>query len=64
MFEFLDANECDTSPCHANAICNNTVGSYICTCGSGYTGDGFSCSGMFYVIYIFLYPLNTHYAWK
>ena len=42
----LDTNECQTgSPCHSNAICNNTDGSYICTCDSGYSGDGFTCSG-------------------
>ena len=29
----VDIDECMTSqPCHANATCNNTVGSYMCTC--------------------------------
>ena len=43
---YLDTNEClADSPCHANAICNNTDGSYICTCDSGYSGDGFTCNG-------------------
>ena len=42
---FLDIDECETSLCHFNASCNNTVGSYICTCNSGYDGDGLSCSG-------------------
>ena len=43
----LDTNECDvTSPYHANATCNNTEGSYICTCDPGYTGDGDMCNGM------------------
>ena len=42
----LDTNECNgTSPCHANATCNNTVGSYICTCDPGFTGDGVTCNG-------------------
>ena len=33
------------APCHANATCNNTEGSYTCTCNSGYYGDGVSCNG-------------------
>ena len=43
---FVDIDECLTvSPCHANATCNNTEGSYTCTCDSGYSGDGVSCNG-------------------
>jgi hypothetical protein len=43
---YLDTNEClPDSPCRANATCNNTEGSYICTCDSGYSGDGFTCNG-------------------
>ena len=42
----LDVNECVTEPpCHINATCNNTEGSYTCTCDAGYSGDGFSCDG-------------------
>ena len=42
----LDINECEpVSPCHANATCNNTDGSFNCTCNDGYTGDGFTCDG-------------------
>jgi hypothetical protein len=42
----IDVNECVTeSPCHTNATCNNTDGSYTCTCDTGYSGDGFSCDG-------------------
>ena len=40
-----DVNECATSPCDANAACANTAGSYTCTCNSGYTGNGTSCTG-------------------
>ena len=41
----LDIDECSSDPCHSNATCNNTVGSFTCTCVSGYTGDGFQCIG-------------------
>ena len=45
---FLDIDECTLSidSCDNNATCNNTVGSYTCTCDIGYTGDGFTCTGM------------------
>ena len=43
---FLDINEClQNSSCHLNATCNNTDGSYVCICDSGYNGDGFTCNG-------------------
>ena len=43
---FLDTNEClENSPCHRNATCNNTEGSYMCMCDTGYDGDGFTCNG-------------------
>jgi len=39
-----DYNECATGQyCGANAICKNTIGSFTCTCKSGYTGDGVIC---------------------
>ena len=42
-----DINEClaDRSPCDVNATCNNTDGSYNCTCKEGYTGNGTYCQG-------------------
>ena len=33
---FSDINECSTNPCPANSRCQNTVGSYTCTCNFGY----------------------------
>ena len=49
FLDYLDTNEClSDSPCHVNATCNNTEGSYICTCESGYSGDGFTCNGKLY----------------
>ena len=31
--------------CSSKAECNNTKGSYNCTCKAGFTGDGQNCSG-------------------
>ena len=42
----LDVNECDESPCEQR--CNNTEGSYECSCGDGYeiTDEG-SCDSKY-----------------
>ena len=48
----LDFDECvnpETNDCHANALCNNTEGSYICRCRSGYQGNGTNCTGKYLV---------------
>ena len=42
----IDACESETNTCDANAVCENTQGSYTCTCTSGYTGDGEECTGI------------------
>ena len=44
----LDIDECaapDLNACDENADCNNTIGSYTCSCRSDYYGDGFECLG-------------------
>ena len=45
-----DVDECVLqSPCDSNATCTNTPGSYTCVCNEGYTGDGVTCTGTYYV---------------
>ena len=46
-FVVLDIDECTdgTHSCDVNATCNNTPGSYICTCKDGFRGDGINCTG-------------------
>ena len=42
-----DVDECRSSShnnCSINAICNNTKGSYNCSCKPGYSGNGHNCS--------------------
>ena len=39
-----DINECASlRPCDGNATCNDTIGSYTCTCNGGFMGNGLSC---------------------
>ena len=39
-----DLDECVLgSPCHSDATCLNSPGSYNCVCNVGYTGDGVIC---------------------
>ena len=48
MFNIIsDIDECEegTYNCSSNAVCNNTKGSYNCTCKPGYEGDGNHCTG-------------------
>ena len=44
---FTDVNECLTGAhlCDPNANCTNTQGSHLCTCRTGYNGDGKHCQG-------------------
>ena len=41
-----DIDECSSmdNPCHTNASCTNTNGSYTCECVSGFTGNGTICA--------------------
>ena len=43
---FPDIDECKAgTPCDSNAACANTAGSFTCTCKSGYSGNGTTCTG-------------------
>ena len=43
----IDKCKADTYVCGSDAICNNTHGSFNCTCKPGYKGDGKNCTGNF-----------------
>ena len=45
--KFTDIPECEREidDCDPNATCTNTFGSYVCTCNTGFTGDGVICTG-------------------
>jgi len=44
-----DIGECaqGLDNCHKDAECTDTIGSYLCTCNAGFTGNGFNCSSRF-----------------
>ena len=64
LSSFSDIDECLEDPCHSNATCNNTDGSFICSCNTGYTGNGTTCTSklLFYVntISVFWYIVNIY----
>ena len=64
IFFFSDFDECanNTDNCDVNAYCNNTVGSFNCTCNSGYTGNGTTCAGKYdylFSIEVLLFIFHT-----
>lgn len=50
-----DVGECSSGlhSCSADAVCSDTKGSYKCSCKPGYSGDGWSCNGIIYLLIIF-----------
>jgi len=51
FFSLSDVNECAINNGGCEQICNNTIGSFICTCGSGYQLDEnrMNCSGKIWI---------------
>ena len=56
-----DINECKEGNhnCGSNAVCNNTKGSYNCTCKPGYEGDGNNCTGNFFLNLVILHAFES-----
>ena len=50
MIVIVDIVNCGNNDgCHPNASCVDMNGSYTCTCKNGFTGDGFSCHGIYII---------------
>ena len=56
-------NECTNNPCGTNSQCQDTIGSYTCTCDNGFTGTGFGdCQSMLIIASILwgAIPFSMH----
>ncbi len=49
---YIDVNECspELEKCGSNSQCVNTDGSFSCRCNEGYTGNGVTCTGKWYIL--------------
>lgn len=56
---YTEIDECQDGVCSPNAFCINTIGSFVCTCIEGFTGDGFSCLGRC-LLHSYLTNFNFH----
>jgi hypothetical protein len=54
----VDVNECLSSTCGNNATCNNTEGSFICSCKQGFEGNGLNCSGKIVLYLLSCIPIS------
>ena len=57
-----DMDECmdGTHDCDVNAECNNTQGSYNCTCKDGFHGNGTNCTGNYPELFYMSFKMNIH----
>ena len=63
MFFFADVDECTTSfpVCDVNADCQNTLGSYLCSCKDDFSGDGKTCLGEDVHLLTIMMPYSSGY---
>ena len=54
----VDVDECQNEPCDKNANCTNNLGSFSCSCRTGYLGDGISCKERKTVLVLSSYENN------
>ena len=43
---YLGTNKCSLNPCSVDANCQNTPGSFTCSCKDGFNGSGIICEGI------------------
>ena len=60
---YTDIDECliGTQDCDVHGFCNDTDGSYNCTCLQGYEGDGFNCSSNISTLYVAILMVRNYY---
>ena len=56
-YHLIDVNECLTNNGGCDQFCQNTIASYVCSCGDGYTlqNDSYTCEGEMIMIPIITY---------
>ena len=47
-----DINECDNNNGGCSHVCTNSIGSFACSCDSGYSPEGLNCNGMNFLLCI------------